>query len=332
MRWVVAQPGPSFSVQDVYAGWVEALRDLGQQVIEFNLDDRLTFYNSAAIGDKKLDATAAQQMAINGLYATLYKTRPDVLMVVSGFFIPPQVYQMAREYGTRIVVVHTEAPYETDRELQVAEYADINLLNDPTHIDRYPRAHYVPHAYRPSLHHPGPLVDDMVCDLGFVGTGYPSRVAFFEAMDLDGIDVLLAGNWLSLAEGSPLWAHLVTDVEECLDNAQTVDVYRSTRVGMNLYRREAQHADLVQGWALGPREIEMAATGCFFLRDPRGEGDEVLPMLPSFASPTEASDQLRWWLAHPAEREKAAAQAREAVADRTFRNHAVQLLRLIDKE
>lgn len=333
MRWVVAQPGPSFSVQDVYAGWVEALRELGQTVIEFNLDDRMTFYAASEIAGKRLDGHAANELAINGLYATLYKARPDVLLVVSGFFLPGDVYRMARVYGTRIVVVHTEQPYELHRELNVAQMADINLINDPTHISQFPAGtRYVPHAYRPSLHHPGPVVPDLVCDLGFVGTGYPSRIAFLEAMDLDGLDVLLAGCWQTLADESPLWPYLLTDVEDCLDNATTVDVYRSTRVGLNLYRREAQAADLVEGWAMGPREIEMAATGLFYLRDSRPEGDELLPMLPTFASPAEASEQLRWWLNHPAQREQAAAQAREAVADRTFRNHAVDLLRLIEKE
>ena len=29
MRWLVIQPGPSFSVADVYDGWVEALQGLG---------------------------------------------------------------------------------------------------------------------------------------------------------------------------------------------------------------------------------------------------------------------------------------------------------------
>jgi hypothetical protein len=73
----------------------------------------------------------------------------------------------------------------------------------------------------------------------------------------------------------------------------------------------------------------MAACGLFFLRDPRGESDDVLPMLPTFTDPTDACQQLRWWLTHPKARERATAKARLAVADRTFANHAAELLRLI---
>jgi hypothetical protein len=53
-------------------------------------------------------------------------------------------------------------------------------------------------------------------------------------------------------------------------------------------------------------------------------------MLPTFTSPEEASDLLRWWLAHEDEREVVARKAREAVVDRTFTNNAAGLLRLLD--
>ena len=297
----------------------------------------LTFYSSALKQVSEhtfvpyLTGEQAYELAINGLYATLYKARPDVLLVISGFFVPPQLLDKARRSGTRTVVAYTEAPYENDKQLRLAPFADINLLDDPTGLEAYPnRAVYMPHAYRPSLHRPGPSVPALQCDLAFVGTGFPSRVAFFEAMDLYGLDVLLAGNWALVKGDSPLAPYVVTHVDDCLDNDKTVQVYRSARVGMNLYRREAQRPELSAGVAIGPREVEMAATGLFFLRDPRPEGDEVFPMLPTFSSSGEASELLRWWLGHPDVRDKAAAQAREAIADRTFTKYATQLLKMLE--
>jgi hypothetical protein len=82
---------------------------------------------------------------------------------------------------------------------------------------------------------------------------------------------------------------------------------------------------------MGPREVEMAACGLFFLRDPRVESDAVLPMLPAVTTPEDASEQLRWWLARDSEREALAAMAREAVANRTFRNNAIGVLKLLDR-
>jgi spore maturation protein CgeB len=334
----VAQPGPSFSVEDTYAGWCEALEDLGQTVVRFNLDRRLTFYGNAKMErdgqiEPAVDSIAAMGLAINGLYAALYKARPDVLLVISGFFVPVDVYELAWLYGTKVVIVHTESPYEDQRQLLISQYADVNLINDPTNLARFPdNTRYVPQCYRPSTHKPGPPRPEMVCDFAFVGTGYPSRVEFFERMDLAGVDVMLAGNWQSVDEGSPLFPLLALERDECLDNADTADLYRSAKIGMNLYRREAMQPELADGWAMGPREVEMAACGLFYLRDPRGEGDELLDMLPTFSSPEEASDLLRCWLPRAAQREEIALKARSAVADRTFHRHAVELLRQLEKE
>jgi hypothetical protein len=142
--------------------------------------------------------------------------------------------------------------------------------------------------------------------------------------------VLLAGNWQLLDDDHPLRKYVAHDLDACLDNVKTVDVYRSTSVAMNLYRREAEKPELAAGYAVGPREVELAATGTFFLRDPRQESDEVFSMLPAFVSPEDASDQLRYWLACPAERDRLAGLAREAIAERTFVHHASSLLRLLD--
>jgi hypothetical protein len=179
-------------------------------------------------------------------------------------------------------------------------------------------------------------VDKLRCDLGFVGTGYPSRISFFERMDLSGLDVLLAGNWQPLLDpshaGSPLHGHLANAADECVSNAQGVQVYRSARAGINIYRREAETPEQSEGWAMGPREVELAATGLWFLRDSRPESDEVFPMLPAFDGPEDAGEKLRWWLARDKQRAEAAARARAAIAGRTFDANARMLLGLLDRQ
>ena len=340
VRWVAVHPGPEFSVADVWTGWTEALRELGQHVFEYNLGDRLVFYDAAHLhlaDDTYRKAIADDDevvdLALNGLAAMLWKIRPRILLLVCGFFYDAELLEHARRaYGTRVVILHTESPYEDDRQLQAAPYADLNLVNDPVSVAKFAMlapSVYCPHAYRPAVHRPGPPDRALACDLGFTGTGFPSRIGFLEQMNLAGLDVTLLGNWMSTPKESPLWQYLTGDGNISTPNAGVAGLYRSMRAGINLYRREASFPELVEGHGCGPREIEMAACGAFFLRDPRPESDALFPMLPSFSSPEEASDLLRWWLAHGDQRRDAALKAAEAVADRTFTNHAAQVLRLL---
>jgi len=347
MRWLIVQPGPNWSVADVHNGWAEALRGLGEQVAEYELDKRLLYHDMALFETGADDGHGHPQvrkavtrdqvigMAAEGLRARCFDWWPDVVLCTSAFFTPPLTLEIIRARKMKIVILFTESPYQAATQLKMAPYADLSLVNDPCDIDRYLAlgpAHYMPHACRPSVHHPGPPVPSLACDLGFVGTGFPSRVAFLEAMNLSGLDVLLGGQWAGLAGDSPLRPMVAHDPGECLDNTQTADVYRSARAGINLYRREGEDDAAVTGWACGPREIEMAACGLFFLRDPRPESDGLFPMLPSFDGPGDASEKLRWWLAHDSQRERAAGLARETAAGRTFENNARELLRLLDRQ
>ena len=346
MRWMLVQPGPEFSVHDVYNGWREALIGLGEHVMTFDLATHLTFYDSVAIetgrtdddGNKEMRKALTHEQAIDlasdRLFAPVYKGWPDVILIVSGFFTPPLMLDILRSRRHKVVMLHTESPYQEQEQLERAAHVDINLLNDPVNIDAYkalgiPVA-YSPHAYRPPVHYPRRSLTPQF-DLAFSGTGYQSRIDFFEAMNLDGLRVALAGNWIQLTEDSPLREYMIHDPADCLDNETTAELYQLSETGINMYRREAEDGS-VQGWAMGPREVEMAASGLWFMRDPRPEGDEILPMLPTFSSPEDASEQLRWWLAHPDERAQAARTARDAVISRTFTSNARMLLRLLDRQ
>jgi len=341
MRILAAHPGPRFSVHDVHVGWTEALREVGNRVAEYDLSTRLTMYDAALIEGpnktvkKAFSPEQAVQLAVNGLCAALYRLKPEVLFVTYARFYPNEIFDLARTYGTKIVVMHTESPYEDERQLEVASHADINLVNDPTHLVKFNEVaptYYMPHSYREGFHQPGDQKASVAGDFVFVGTGYKSRINFFDQMNFDGLDVLLAGNWQMLSDDSHLRKYVIHDFDECLDNQQTVEVYQSCKVGMNLYRREVDMGDSIteEGWSCGPREIEMAACGLFFLRESRGESNELFPMLPTFVTPDDASDELHWYLKHDDIRREAIADARARIADRTFVNRASELMQLLE--
>jgi spore maturation protein CgeB len=335
VRVLVCRPGPHFSVADVAQGWVKGLRNAGASVLDFNFDDRLNFYASAHVpkdGElkKAFDPAQAAMLAAKGLENAAYEYLPDVVLIVSGFFIPPAIYELLRLRGCKVVLLHTESPYEDDRQIVRAQYADLNILNDPTNLDRFREVAptvYLPHSFDPTIHYPRPATSWARSDFCFVGTGYPSRVEFLEQVDWSGIDAAFAGNWRDLRDDSPLRPLLAHDPAACMPNEGTAEMYASTKASANLYRTEASHD--ADGWSMGPREVELAAIGTFFLRDPRGESDEVLPMLPTFESPDDFGEKLRWWLAHDSERDEAALKAQAAVQDRTFDQTAARLLSLL---
>ena len=338
MRVLCVEPGPQFSVQDVHNGWVRAFRNLGVEVVDLNLAHRLAFYNSAAIKRgsryrKALTNDEAIALAAKGIEVAAFEMWPDLVVVTSAFFVPTFTLELLRKRGMKVAVVMTESPYEDDAQIRKAPFADLVLLNDPTNIDLFRRAnpntHYMPHAFDPAVHYRRPADDRYASDFCFVGTGFPSRVEFLEKVDWSGLDVALAGNWQAATADSPLRPFVIHPIDHCIDNAEAVDLYSNCKASANLYRREANRPELVDGWACGPREIELAACRTFFARDARPEGDLLFPMLPTFSTPAELGDIVRWAVANEHSSQRAAEAAQAAVADRTFDNNARKLLALV---
>lgn len=309
----------------------------GCEVVDLNFDRYLDFYTGAHLQDvdsgEWLPAfereTAVRNACRAAIDSACYQFWPHIVVIVSCFFVPPEQIELLRSRGHHVILWATEEPYEHERHRWMAPAFDTVIVNDPCNLDDFrslnERTWYVPHGYDPDLHHPGPNRNRFV-DFGWCGTAYPSRIEFFEQVDLDNMIVELAGNWQALSDDSPLKPY--TNGAECMNNGQTAELYRRSKISANLYRKEARlgHHD---GWAMGPREVELAACGTFFLREPRGEGDELFPMLPTFDTPEEFSSSLRWWLRHERERDSAAAQAREVIADRTFQKLTADVLRRI---
>ncbi len=339
MKALVVHPGPSFSVADVHNGIVKGLQQCGVDVASLNLDDRLDFFVAAEVLRGKIRRRAferdeAVRLAARTILADLYQFWPDIVIFTMGAFIPPEMWAILTRRPHHTVAWFTESPYEDDRQLRVARYVDTAIVNDPANIQDYrqvnPRTWYMPHSYDPELHHPGLASPSLVCDFGWVGTAFPSRIDFFKQVDWSGLTVKLAGAWWQLDGRSKLARYLITPKNECFGNVDAVRLYRSSKLSANLYRKEASQEGLEHGWAVGPREVELAACETFFLREPRGEGDELFPDAPTFDTPAEFGDQVRWWAAHDDERTKVARLNREAIADRTFKNTAARLLQLVD--
>jgi spore maturation protein CgeB len=257
-------------------------------------------------------------------------------VIVSGFYVSPEVWGVLRRRPHHVVYWCTESPYEDDRQGRPGRYADTVILNDPTNLNQFrdeinKNTHYFPHSYDPDLHFPGPAVPELASDFAFVGTGFPSRCDWLERVNWEGIKARIGGNWRELDDDSPLIPLLFRDRAVCMDNWDTADVYRSTKASLNLYRKEHSEDAHAEGWAMGPREVELAACETFFFREGRPESDASFSFLPHVVDPEDFGEQLRYWLPRDDERQDLARRARSVIQDWTFEKTAARLLRVIER-
>jgi hypothetical protein len=373
LRILLTHPGPEFSVHDVWRGYEKAFRKLGHPVITFNMNHRLMYHGNTYLKDYPEDWDGSRKLpsceacgqepfkkALTDEQVTTIVTRqifedafvfwPNVIVFTSGFFYDEAIFEVLRARGMKLAMIHTESPYEDERQMAIGAHMDLNLINDPVNLAAWRaaglRTHYLPHAYDPEVHYPVTVAEvtqlgdrerkfarsePYESDFTFIGTGFKSRRDFFGQMDLTGVRWSIGGGGWGEAVTEPANAHLLDYMghhpELCVDNEETARQYRIAKTSLNLYRREGEDGTDYAGWSMGPREVELAACGTFFIRDPRGEGDELFDgILPTFSSPEEAAELIRHWSKLDSLREERARQAREKILDRTFGNNALKIM------
>ena len=329
LKILVVKPGPQFSVEDVAKGWIKGLKQNGHEVIEFDLGLRLEFFKAALHSIRGLSAEglenftleeAAENAAVT-LEGACWEHQPEMILIITGYYLPPEFYDIARRNGHKVVLMCTESPYEDDRQLLQAYHCDAVIVNDTLNIEKFNEicpTYYFGHGFDPEVHYPGPGIEEYISEFCFVGTGYPERIEFLEQINWEYLNALIAGHWQYTKPDSPLRKLLAHDIDDCIANEQTADIYRSSIISANLYRKQMNVNGQNDGNSCGPREIEQAACGLFFLRESRPESDQLFPMLPTFESPADLQNQIFYWLGHPEERQLRADLARQAVQHRTF--------------
>ena len=331
-RVLLVEPGPDFSVADVADGWAAGFEENGCTVRRVPLGEYLGYFAAAdaALGAKVDDWHDVADKVQPIIRCAAFEWWPDLVVIVSGFYVSAKTLNLLRERRMPTVMIFTESPYEDDDQAPLAAFVDAAIVNDPTNLDVFKghnrHTYYLPHAWNPAKHYRRDVGPEYRSDVCFVGSAFPSRIELLEAVDWDGIDLALGGHWAPLADDSPLRKYLAHDIADCCPNDETVKLYSGTRASLNIYRREAQRPDLSDGWAMGPREVELAALGTFYLTEPRGENRERFGFVPTFDGPDDLSEKLRWWLAHDDARLDVARQAQAAVAGQTFAKHAASVL------
>lgn len=335
MKVLLVHPGASWSTADVFEGLKYGLQAQGVDVRPYRLDTRIEVSGKTAYAmwrqKRKLDPTLPKPNQADIYYdagcralAMALREQVDCVLVVSAMFLHPDVLILMKRAGLRVTVLFTESPYDLEREAMVARLVDGCWTNERSSVSLLravnPNTGYLPHAWHPLRHTPGPHEgDDQVPahDVVFVGSGFAERIGWFNSIDWSGIDLGLYGTWEKNRLSKPLRACVKAD---CIDNVAASALYRRAKVGLNLYRtskgattRAAQH--IAHAESLSPRAYELAACGAFHLSEHRLEVAERFgDLVPTFRTPAEAEALIRTWLSNDAGRAEVSAQLPAHVA------------------
>jgi spore maturation protein CgeB len=328
----------------VYDGLLYGLQQHGAQVIQYRLDQRIQASDKSLHAlwriRKRADPDLPKPNRIDMIFdagchavAMALRHQVDVVLVVSAMFLHPDVILMMKRAGLRVVVLFTESPYDHAEELKIASMVDGGWTNERAVLKDFravnPNSGYLPHAWHPLKHTVGERPGDEQVpshDVVFVGSGFPERIAWFNAIDWTGIDLGLYGTWKALGLNRQVRACVKGDQ---VSNEVAGALYRRAKIGMNLYRtRGSKRLPLsCVPESLSPRAYELAACGAFHLSEYRAEVREVFgETVPTFSTPSEAAALIRVWLKDEARRLDVAAQLPARVAAASWVERAKTVL------
>jgi hypothetical protein len=234
--------------------------------------------------------------------------RHDVhaVIVVSAMFLHPDVLILMKRAGLKTFVLFTESPYDLASGTQSG--GDGRWLLDERAVsgarvsagqsaERVSAARMASGEARPL---DAPMLDVPAHDVVFVGSGFPERIEWFNAIDWTGIDLGLYGTW----KGLGLNKHVAKAIRgEQVSNLAASALYRKAKIGLNLYRTRNQQRMRVTGESLSAARLR--ARGVWrvpYLRY-RPEVAEVFgEKVPTFRTPAEASALIQTWLSNDSAR------------------------------
>lgn len=336
-RVMVVAPGPHYSTKDVYDGAVAGLHAIGT-VDVLGLDYHFDLGVAAKI-EGELDADEVDKFGSLTAYAS-HRTvamamafRPDLILFISGTIFPPAVAAMLGQY-TQTAVWLTESPYQDEGEYAIQSFYRHAFTNERLMVGRirakriedgHPSpdtVHYLPHAFDPMRHYPREIVPSAYrSDVCFIGSPFPERQALLNGVDWTGIDFRAKGVF-----GSQAIEDTMTLLPDNVPNEETQLYYAGAAININHHRliryygREGE-IDAGEAESLNPRVYELAAGRCFQIcDDSRPELAELFgDSIPTYShrDPADLERVIRYYLAHPAERERCAREAFERVQRHT---------------
>lgn len=329
MKILFVHPATEMTIGDVARGYRAALERQGHDIADYYLNKRLAYHQKAIppeVGPEVISVMASETVAVEAM-----RFSPDLVIIISGLNFHPIGLWLLGKLNIPVVTIFTESPYD---DIQQSEWANLRHVGSNLDMtiftnDRYSAIEYgwgfLPPAFDPAIHYRAEPDSDGACDVIMVGSGWPERQALLEAVNWNGIDLKLYGIWPGLENNpdSPLskFYHPAIVV-----NAHIAGMYRAAKICINVNRKSAT------ALTPGPRVFEIAGCGAFQISDPRPDMAGVFGhCIPTFLSPQELEEKIRFYLGQPQLRQDLADEAYDRVRSETFDNRAAGLIAAIRK-
>ena len=347
MKILVVGPVPTYATWDVWVGQIQGLQAAGAEVFPLNYSTVWNMYADfkefmEVTGRSEYDTIHAALMAGDRVVTAAIAYEVDLVHFVSPMHISPVTLEMLQKYlGLKTSAYFTECPYDDDYTYKMAEVFDYCFVCDresvPVFGELNPKTMYIGHSYNPEIHMPEEVEQDV--DVLFIGTNFPTRVTFLEAVDWKGIDFQLRGVWN--VGNKAVISQYIQGKREAVKNVEAINLYRRARINLQLHRKDGYNPanarrgkrtgplggllgatpkpDLV-AYSLGPRSFELAACGAFQVSDAgRPELEEIFgDSVPTYSSPEDLGSLVRTFLDDPVRRDELAKRQLEAIQPYTF--------------
>ncbi|MFK7776568.1 MAG: glycosyltransferase, partial [Gimesia sp.] len=195
----------------------------------------------------------------------------NLLFVYGGENINEPVIKVLKRACGNAIVWFTEDPYELNNNRLSSELFDLVFTNDPGSVMQYPgTAFFLPLASSKEFHFfPAPASDDAYrYDLSFIGTAWPNRTKFIDALmqEKPGFRYKLA---LPSNEHLPKFKLSVpeSEINWRTPNTELAKIANASRFSLILHREFSASGNKDKAESPGPRLFEIAMAGGLLLVD-----------------------------------------------------------------
>ncbi|OLO35865.1 hypothetical protein BTR23_16075 [Alkalihalophilus pseudofirmus] len=281
---------------------------------------------------------------INKLKSTVSSFKPDLILTMVGFKMPPHVLTFIKQHQIPVAIWLTEDPYYTDKTLKIIHHYDYIFTIESACVDIYKKkghknVHHLALGVNPSIFSPGSIIkNNEKYDICLVGFPYPDRIKIIQyLLDHTPYSILTVGStWNSLLANYKTTNNYQI-IETWVEPQRVASFYNQSKIVLNTYRpydfKYNRNTKGVINQSINNRTFEIASCGAFQLTELKPDlvkyfidNKEIV----SFTSIDDLLHKINYYLKHEKERKGIGVNARKRVLqNHTFAYRLNKMLNII---